>query len=57
MSRKNTEQLRCFGYFYVAKNLEGGFHMNGVDIFVGVMIVMVIAAFVWVWWLDNKTEK
>lgn len=30
--------------------------MNGVDIFVGVMILMVIAAFVWVWWLDNKTE-
>lgn len=31
--------------------------MTGVDIFVGVMIVMVIAAFVWVWKLDNKKEK
>lgn len=31
--------------------------MTGVDIFVGVMIVMVIVAFVWVWKLDNKKEK
>lgn len=31
--------------------------MTGVDIFVGVMCVMVIAAFAWVWKLDNKEEK
>lgn len=31
--------------------------MTGVDIFVGLMCVMVVAAFVWVWKLDNKKEK
>ena len=31
--------------------------MTGVDIFVGIMCLMVIGAFVWVWKLDNKKEK
>lgn len=30
--------------------------MTGVDIFVGIMILMVLAAFVWVWRLDNSKK-
>ena len=37
-------------------NMED-YTMTGVDIFVGVMIALVMAAFVWVWWLDKKEEK